>query len=135
MNVIEVPCNGCTLCCHRDAVRILPHEDAKRWRTEPHPYFRGQRMLAHNEDDDCVYLGPGGCTIYEDRPQMCGELDCRIFSQMSYTKARKLDKQNKLRIAVWRCGKQLARETGWTPGRITADPQRLDKPRQSPLPP
>ena len=27
----EVPCNGCTRCCHGDAIRLLPADDAARW--------------------------------------------------------------------------------------------------------
>ena len=75
MGFYAVPCNGCTACCHDDAVRILPHEDASRWQTEPHPYMAGALMLAHKPNGDCIYLGEGGCTRQADKPQQCHEMD------------------------------------------------------------
>lgn len=109
--VYDVPCNGCTRCCHNDAVRILPHEDASRWQTEPHPRMPGARMLAHKADDSCVYLGAGGCTRQHDKPQMCREMDCRrIAEAINYTAARKLDKRGAMRIEVWLRGRELLRD-------------------------
>ncbi len=35
----DVPCGGCTLCCHNDAVRLLPSDDPSQYQTEPHPYM------------------------------------------------------------------------------------------------
>jgi len=108
----NVPCNGCTRCCHGDAVRILPHEDASRWKTEPHPNVRGGRMLAHKADESCVYLGDKGCTIHEAKPQLCQEMDCRNLARnISFTTARKLDRNNALRIAVWQRGRELLKES------------------------
>lgn len=104
----DVPCNGCTRCCHGDAVRILPHEDASRWQTVAHPYAPGQRMLAHNANNDCVYLGPHGCKIHHDKPQQCREMDCRNIAQsISFTQARKLSARNVLNIGVWQRGRDL----------------------------
>ena len=109
--MIKVPCNGCTRCCWGDAVRILPHENREDWQTEPHFLIKGARMLKHRPDKSCVYLGEGGCTIYDRRPQICGELDCRIFADISFTKARQLHRQGKLNMGVWRKGKELKRKT------------------------
>lgn len=100
-----VPCNGCTRCCISDAVRILPHEDASKWQTEPHPMGQGMRMLAHKPDGGCYYLGEGGCTIQDNKPQICGEMDCRNLAlTMSFTKARQWQV-----LHVWRRGKELLR--------------------------
>lgn len=103
-----VPCNGCTKCCHNDAVRILPHEDATRWQTEPHParqFGPGTRMLAHKPNGDCVYLGPAGCTIQDAKPQICGEMDCRnVARAITWTQARKMPG---LPMDVWRKGRDL----------------------------
>ena len=107
--VVNVPCDGCTLCCLGDAVRILPHEDPAKWVTEPHFIYKGARMLRHKPDGSCVYLAERGCSIWDDRPQMCGELDCRIFAELSFTRARKLAKKGVLRLSVWRRGKDLAK--------------------------
>jgi len=100
-----VPCNGCTRCCHQDAVRILPGEDASQWRTVPHDRWPSQRMLAHKANGDCVYLGNQGCTIHQTKPQMCKEMDCRLIAQrVSFTQARKLGV-----MGVWRRGRELQR--------------------------
>ena len=50
----EVPCGGCTRCCHSDAVRLLPSDDPSRYKTAPHPYIPEARMLAHAPNGDCI---------------------------------------------------------------------------------
>jgi hypothetical protein len=103
----HVPCNGCTLCCVGDAVRILPGEDAGKWETEAHPLLLGSRMLAHKRDGTCYYQGSTGCTIQHDKPQQCREMDCRaIASRLTYTQARKMN----IRLVVWKKGKELLAE-------------------------
>ena len=110
MGFYAVPCNGCTLCCHGDAVRILPHEDARRWQTEPHPYMAGALMLAHKPNGDCVYLGDGGCTRQADKPQQCHEMDCRRIAQaVTKARAKKLDARGGMKIEIWRRGHELLR--------------------------
>lgn len=103
-----VPCNGCTLCCKGDAVRLLPGDDARIYETEPHPF--GGLMLAHKKNRECLYLGEDGCDIHEFRPRMCREMDCRNLAKITFTKARKLDKRGRLRLPVWRRGKDLLRQ-------------------------
>ena len=108
MGACDVPCNGCTRCCRNDAVRILPHEDADRWDTEPHPYMAGARMLRHKPNGDCVYLGDSGCTRHHDKPQQCREMDCRtLAANITFTAARKLAKSGRLPFAVWKRGREL----------------------------
>lgn len=99
-----VPCNGCTLCCRGDAIRLLPGDDVNAYRTEPHSHYPGALMLAHKANGDCIYLGATGCTIQEDKPTMCREMDCRVVAaSIGYTTARKYGV-----IKVWNKGKQLA---------------------------
>lgn len=111
-----VPCNGCTLCCHGDAIRILPHEDASKWQTVPHPFAPGALMLDHKPNGDCLYLGESGCTIHTDKPQQCVEMDCRnIARSLTGTQARKLDARAKagiggVPITIWRRGRELLGE-------------------------
>src|SRR3990167_3882431 len=86
-----VPCNGCTLCCKGDSLRLLPEDDPKQYQTVPHNYFQGQLMLDHKPNGDCIYLGDTDCTIHERRPQMCREMDCRVLAtQLTWTQARKM---------------------------------------------
>lgn len=76
-----VPCNGCTLCCKGDAVRLLPLDDAAQYRTVRHDSIRGALMLDHKPNGDCFYLEATGCSIHETKPFMCKEMDCRLLSQ------------------------------------------------------
>lgn len=106
----DVPCGGCTACCHKDAVRLLPGDDSFEYETEPHPFMPGELMLAHKPNGDCLYLGDKGCTIHEWKPQMCREMDCRRIAQaITWTQARKLDTRGGLKMIVWKRGKELLR--------------------------
>ena len=99
----NVPCNGCTLCCKGDAVRLLPG-DSDDYLVEPHPFQPGQWMLAHKPNGDCVYLGDAGCTIHPRRPKMCREMDCRmVFRKVKESQAQRLN----IPMDVWRRGKEL----------------------------
>ena len=111
MGFYSVPCNGCTKCCHNDAVRILPHEDASRWQYEPHPYMIGALVLAHKPNGDCVYLGESGCTRQDDKPQMCHEMDCRLIAErVTKSQAKRLHDQGRLRMEIWERGQELLRD-------------------------
>ena len=102
---VTVPCNGCTRCCWNDMVRILPHEDATRWQTEPHPVQPDARMLAHRPDGACIYLGESGCAIYGNRPEQCQTMDCRnIAMAITMQEARQIGLRR-----VWARGNELLR--------------------------
>jgi len=104
----KVACNGCTRCCRGDAVRLLPGDDVADYEVELHQTLKGEFMLAHKSNGDCVYLGKSGCDIHGRRPQMCREMDCRVVAfHLSFTDARKLDKQGKFPMMVWRKGREL----------------------------
>lgn len=110
MPTADVPCNGCTLCCQNDAVRLLPGDDASQYRTEPHPFFAGALMLAHKSTGECLYLTAAGCGIHAIRPRMCREMDCRNIAQaFTWSKAWKLAATGLLPMAIWRRGKELLR--------------------------
>ena len=110
MGFYAVPCGTCTACCHGDAVRLLPHEDASRWQTEPHPYMTGALMLAHKANGDCLYLGDSGCTRQADKPQQCHEMDCRRIAQtVTKSQAKRLDAHGGMKIEIWRRGHELLR--------------------------
>lgn len=107
----DVPCDGCTLCCKGDAVRILPHEPQDKWQTEPHPYKAGARMIAHKPNGDCFYLGESGCTIQHDKPQQCWEMDCRRVALGIPSKSvlKRLVHQGAVNPAVHQRGLELAK--------------------------
>ena len=37
----------------------------------------GYTFLAKTENDDCLYVESGRCSIYETRPRVCRTYDCR----------------------------------------------------------
>ena len=100
----EVPCNGCTLCCKGDAIRILPEDDASQFQTVPHERFPGQLMLDHQENGDCVYLTGSGCSIHGYQPTMCQTMDCRTIAR----KFKRSDlKRYSCPLSVWKRGRQM----------------------------
>ncbi len=108
----DVPCNGCTLCCKGDAVRLLPWENPALYDTEEHPYVPGMRMLAHKANRDCVYLTDSGCSIHERRPQQCRDMDCRVVAKtVTFLQAQSLSAQGRFPLRVWRRGKELLKES------------------------
>lgn len=108
MDINIVPCDGCTRCCHGDAIRLLPGDDTSQYQIEPHPYYPGELMLAHRPNGDCVYLGDDGCTIHSTKPKMCREMDCRnIASALTFTQIRRLDGGRGNLLQIWKKGKEL----------------------------
>lgn len=79
VKTVNVPCGNCTICCQRDTTYLHPElgDDPEMYQTE----IRQRRvMLAHKKNGDCIYLDRDtGCTIYERRPAICRELDCRLI--------------------------------------------------------
>ncbi len=109
----EVPCNGCTLCCQGDAVRLEQEDGAHQYQTEPHPYVPGALMLAHKPNGECVYLENDGCSIHDHAPSLCRAADCRTLAlRLPYTEARALHEMNRLDIRVWDQGHKLLEHSG-----------------------
>ena len=100
-----VPCNGCTACCRKDAVPLDPGEEL-RYRSE----LAGPRwILAHKPNGDCVYLGDGGCTIHETKPNACRWYDCRKVVATYGTDAmqRQAVANGALKVAIYEAAKAL----------------------------
>ncbi|MEW6511131.1 MAG: YkgJ family cysteine cluster protein [Bacteroidota bacterium] len=104
----HVPCNGCTLCCQGDAIRLEPEDDPSEYLTEPHPYVKGALMLAHKANGECVYLDAGGCSIHDHAPSLCRSADCRaLATRIDFETARRLHLTGRLDMRVWDKGRQL----------------------------
>ena len=104
----EVPCNGCTLCCQQDAIRLLPEDNPAEYQTVPHPHIAGALMLAHKQNGECIYLNEYGCSIHRKAPSLCRGADCRtLAARMDFETARKLHLMNKLNLCVWDQGHKL----------------------------
>lgn len=81
-----VPCNGCTLCCREEPVQLLPEQgdDYRQYRTVAGRGIGGRPALfLKQEAGACVYLNETGCSIYEKRPFLCRDFDCRVLYQQS----------------------------------------------------
>ena len=110
----DVPCNGCTLCCRGDMIVLHPEigDDPSQYLTEPviHP-FTGQpaQMLRKGENGNCIYLGPGGCTIHGRAPAVCRKFDCgKMFEAMSRPERRRMLKLGLADKEVFDQGRRIA---------------------------
>ena len=104
----QVPCNGCTLCCQGDAIRLENEDSPIDYKTEPHPYISGALMIAHKPNGECVYLAKNACSIHDQAPSLCRIADCRNLAlRLDYATARRLHFMNKIDIRVWDQGHKL----------------------------
>lgn len=105
---IDVPCNGCTLCCQRDLVRLEPSETAEEYLTVSHPFIACALMLAHKLNGECIYLESGGCRIHDHAPSLCRSADCRSMgAKYDFDTARRLHAMHLIDIRVWDHGRLL----------------------------
>lgn len=115
----DVPCNSCTVCCKWQLVILMPEDqpnlDHYDFRTIDRP---GDpiRVLNTRENGECVHLGPGGCTIYENRPLICSTFDCRKqFLSMTRNERRKMKNQEMWKAARARLDTLTPAERGAVP--------------------
>jgi hypothetical protein len=107
----DVPCNGCTLCCQGDAVRLEKEDLDKGYRTEPHPYLPGLLMIEHKPNGDCIYLNANGCSIHNNAPSLCRIADCRSLAlKFDFPAAMNLHNLKRINIKVWDQGNKLIEE-------------------------
>ncbi len=98
----EVPCNGCTECCRSGQALVLhpglgDDIDSYQVRTVADPETVAVvHLLATKEGGECIYLGTSGCTIYERRPVLCRNFDCRKL----YLILPKQDRSNLVRLGM-----------------------------------
>lgn len=73
---VVLACNGCVACCRGQGRRapLEPDDDPSEYDTYEED---GVTYLASYITGTCVYLGTGGCTIWERRPNVCRRFDCR----------------------------------------------------------
>lgn len=78
---VSVPCNGCTLCCHRDMIMLMPEagDDVDSYEHEIRtvPGVGSIATVKKGADGYCIYLGANGCTIHDRAPTICKSFDCR----------------------------------------------------------
>jgi hypothetical protein len=106
-----VPCNGCTLCCKGDLIRLTANDNPAKYITEPHPRIPGALMLAHKENGDCIYLEESGCSIHGSAPELCRSADCRSLAlKYDFNTAMQMHNSGLINILVWDKGNDLLNE-------------------------
>lgn len=83
--MVDVPCNGCTACCY-GPIALHPSlgDDPSKFHHEYKPGYG--LFLARKEDDSCLYLGEGKCTIWPNTPAVCRAFDCRVYTKSKWSK-------------------------------------------------
>ena len=74
-----VPCGDCRACCERELLILHPEhgDDPNEYDCRRLP--DGRFALRQTPTLACIYLGESGCTIWDRRPAVCREFDCRLF--------------------------------------------------------
>jgi Fe-S-cluster containining protein len=111
------PCNGCTLCCKGSLIPLMPQDDPGIYDTVKVMGIESLKI----SDGACIYLGAGGCTIYETRPIVCRVFDCAGFVKFTNKGAlRQMMTDGLASKAIVRRGKELLRR-GHRPDRAEFD--------------
>lgn len=114
-----VPCNGCTACCHKDAIMLHPEcgDDAAQYETVPftNPITGTPGLMIAKKPGtmDCVYLGDSGCTIHDRAPVICREFDCGLmWARWSRSERKQLVGSGMFSANVFKQGYRVQRERG-----------------------
>ena len=110
---IIVPCDGCTACCRGRAIRPLYPERGDVVEDYEHVYADVDvPVLAWNENGDCVYVGPEGCTIHARRPALCRGYDCRVEWRALSRRQRRADMRARpYQRAIYAAARKLLKGT------------------------
>lgn len=82
--IADVPCHGCTSCCKRTLIVLLPEEGdlevLYETQTVVNPLTgKDAKALLQTATGDCIYLKDHGCSVYDHRPVICKAFDCRRY--------------------------------------------------------
>ena len=79
-------CNQCGVCCKLFVINLNEEEyKSGRYKTIFKEFglvdfeeaeLTGANLLAQHEDESCIYLQDGKCSIHEQRPQACRKFFC-----------------------------------------------------------
>jgi hypothetical protein len=94
--MVDVPCNGCTICCKSGPIFLQPENGdiASNYQTQImiHPLTGAPKVaLKHKPSGECIYLGDTGCTIHDRAPRICKTFDCRLL-YLGFTQAQRREK-------------------------------------------
>jgi Fe-S-cluster containining protein len=82
----KMDCNQCGVCCKLFVINLNEEEyKSEKYDTIFAEFgimdfeeaeLTGANLLAMNEDDSCIYLKEGKCSIHQDRPKVCRAFFC-----------------------------------------------------------
>lgn len=76
----NVPCDGCIECCKGNALWVCVGHNLSECKPPKKEIL--DVLLAASPYEDCPFLGDHGCTIHEDKPDVCKVMDCRVTVQI-----------------------------------------------------
>ncbi len=101
MNLPPLKCDGCRACCLNEQAWIRPDmgDDPSLYET----VTVGARILIAKKPGSkaCRYLGSSGCTIYERRPWVCRNFDCRKYMLMKLAGTNRPERRALYNKAPW----------------------------------
>ena len=106
----DVPCDGCTICCENDLIRIYPQHGDRFADYLIAPIPGGGMRLLHKPEGGCVYLGEHGCSIYPHRPFLCRQFDCRGLLRQSGKELARLIERGLLTQETVDAGRRMVAE-------------------------
>jgi hypothetical protein len=105
---MDVACGDCVGCCTSSYfIKVRGHETATlslipAEHLEPAPGAAGGNwLMGYRDNGHCPMFGPGGCSIYQHRPETCRTYDCRIFTAAGMNAGPDKSVINQ-RVANWR---------------------------------
>ena len=110
MERAEVPCGSCRQCCLRDQIVLFPEQGDVVASYDCEQILSPMGwvwVLKRKPNDECVYLGPEGCTIHARAPMLCRQFDCRKYYLMHpRAERRRLVKAGVTSPAVFEAGRE-----------------------------
>ncbi len=100
-------CNQCGVCCKLFVINLNEEEyKSGKYKTIFEGFglmdfeeaeLTGANLLAQNEDESCIYLKEGKCSIHENRPQSCRNFFCDSNDPWFQPMIEKIRKYNEIK--------------------------------------
>ena len=102
-------CGTCSACCHKPPA-LLADEDptsfsaTRRWNSATKNW---DFQLPAAPDGSCIFRHPtSGCLIYDGRPSLCRQFDCRKwFRAFSRSRRHELARSSEVPESIWLAAK------------------------------
>ena len=95
-------CHSCGVCCKLFVINLNKEEyELGKYKTIFAEFgtvdfeeaeLTGANLLAQNEDESCIYLQEGKCSIHDSRPQVCRNFFCDSDEEWFKSMIEKIEK-------------------------------------------